>query len=123
MVRLYRNYDPALEQGPVQLVSSFQALGEVVKVKRGSGLVLDWRQMGGNLLAGGDSRVIRLWDAHTESQLVVSPSAQNDFGQQNSPELAGLGYKFGEPSNVDHVRPRLIVDLHRELRRRRCQGL
>lgn len=72
IVRLYRNYDPALEQGSTQLVSSFTALGEIVKVKRGSGMVLDWQQSGGNLLVGGDARAIRLWDAHTESQLVVN---------------------------------------------------
>jgi regulatory associated protein of mTOR len=71
LVRLYRNYDPSLEQGPIQLVSTFRALDDLIQVKRGSGLVLDWKQQGGNLLAGGDARCIRLWDAHTESQLVV----------------------------------------------------
>jgi regulator-associated protein of mTOR len=70
-VRIYRNYDPGAEQGPVQLVTAFRALTEMLPLKRGAGLVLDWRQQGGNLLAGGDSRLIKLWDAHTESALTV----------------------------------------------------
>jgi regulator-associated protein of mTOR len=70
-VRLYRNYDPTLEQGPLQMVSSFRALHEMIQVRRGSGLVLDWKQSSGTLLIGGDSRIIRVWDAHTETQVLV----------------------------------------------------
>jgi regulator-associated protein of mTOR len=81
-VRVYRNYDPAAEQGPVQLVTAWHVLTEMVALKRGAGLVLDWRQLGGNLLAGGDARVIKLWDAHTESALTVAsqPSSCSPFG-------------------------------------------
>ncbi|KAI0673943.1 hypothetical protein C8Q78DRAFT_662134 [Trametes maxima] len=70
MIRLYRNYDPNLCNGPVQMVSAFRGLNEVLQVKRGSGVVTDWKQSGGTLLAGGDSRIIRVWDAHTESQVM-----------------------------------------------------
>lgn len=70
-MRLYRNFDPTLEQGPLQMVSSFRALHEMIQVRRGSGLVLDWKQSGGTLLVGGDSRIIRVWDAHTETQVLV----------------------------------------------------
>jgi len=31
---------------------------------------MDWKQTGGSLLVGGDSRVIRVWDAHTETQVL-----------------------------------------------------
>jgi len=31
---------------------------------------MDWKQAGGFLLVGGDSRIIRVWDAHTEAQLL-----------------------------------------------------
>ena len=71
MIRLYRNYDPSLFHGPVQMVSAFRGLNEVLQVKRGSGLVTDWKQSGGTLLVGGDSRIIRVWDAATESQVMV----------------------------------------------------
>lgn len=72
MIRLYRNYDPNLCNGPVQMVSAFRGLNEVLQVKRGSGVVTDWKQSGGTLLVGGDSRIVRVWDAHTESQMMVS---------------------------------------------------
>jgi WD40 repeat protein len=72
VVRLYRNYDPHLEQGPVQMVSSYRVLNELIQVRQGSGVILDWKQSGGSLLAGGDSRIIRVWDAHTETQLLVT---------------------------------------------------
>lgn len=42
----------------------------MINVRRGSGLILDWKQSGGSLLVGGDSRIIRVWDAHTESQVL-----------------------------------------------------
>ncbi|KAF9022601.1 hypothetical protein BDZ89DRAFT_1070539 [Hymenopellis radicata] len=65
IIRLFRNYDPALEQGPVQLVSAFRGL-ERIPMQRGSGLITDWKASNGTLLIGGDSRVIQTWDAQTE---------------------------------------------------------
>lgn len=71
IVRLYRNYDPTLEQGPLQMVSAFKALNEIVQTRQGSGMVMDWKQLAGTLLVGGDSRVIKTWDAQTENQGMV----------------------------------------------------
>lgn len=71
MIRLYRNYDPSLCNGPVQMVSAFRGLNEVLQVKGGTGVITDWKQTGGILFVGGDSRIVRVWDAHTESQLMV----------------------------------------------------
>ncbi|KAF8195097.1 hypothetical protein BJ912DRAFT_1085993 [Pholiota molesta] len=68
IVRLYRNYDPTLEQGPLQMVSAFRGLNEIVQSRQGTGLVMDWKQTAGTLLLGGDSRVIKVWDAQTETQ-------------------------------------------------------
>ncbi|KDQ62866.1 hypothetical protein JAAARDRAFT_188509 [Jaapia argillacea MUCL 33604] len=73
VIRLYRNYDTSLGQlcsGPVQMVSSFRGLNEVLQVKRGAGIVTDWKQAGGFLMVGGDSRIIRVWDAHTENMIM-----------------------------------------------------
>ncbi|KAI0327680.1 hypothetical protein GY45DRAFT_1327330 [Cubamyces sp. BRFM 1775] len=70
MIRLYRNYDPNLCNAPVQMVSAFRGLNDVLQVKHGSGVVTDWKQAGGTLLVGGDSRIVRVWDAHTESQVM-----------------------------------------------------
>ncbi|KAF5376558.1 hypothetical protein D9757_008290 [Collybiopsis confluens] len=68
VVRLYRNYDPLLDPGPVQMVSSFRALNEIVPTRHGAGMVMDWKQTSGILLVGGDSKVIKTWDAQTEIQ-------------------------------------------------------
>ncbi|KAF9535610.1 hypothetical protein CPB83DRAFT_842046 [Crepidotus variabilis] len=68
IVRLYRNYDPTVEQGPLQMVSGFRALNEMILLRQGSGLVMDWKQSAGILLVGGDSHVIKVWDAQTETQ-------------------------------------------------------
>lgn len=92
-VRIYRHYDSPAHtagfRGP-KLASSFQALPDLVRSKRPSGLVVDWLQGSGHLLAGGDSRVIRVWDAHRElcvvdiptraSSCVTSISSESDFG-------------------------------------------
>ncbi|KAN0060287.1 Target of rapamycin complex 1 subunit kog1 [Thecaphora frezii] len=92
-VRIYRHYDsPAMTlgyRGP-ELASSFRALPDLVRSKRPSGLIVDWLQISGHLLAGGDSRVIRVWDAHRElcvcdiptraSSCVTSLSSETDIG-------------------------------------------
>jgi len=70
VVRLYRNYDLEAAQGPVQMVSSFRGLNEVIQMTKGSGLIMDWKQSGGSLLVAGDSRIIRVWDVHTETQVL-----------------------------------------------------
>ncbi|KAJ6604969.1 hypothetical protein B0H10DRAFT_2077476 [Mycena sp. CBHHK59/15] len=67
VVRLYRNYDPAVDQGPVQMVSAFRGLNELVQIRQGTGVVMDWKQAAGILLVGGDSRIIKVWDAQTET--------------------------------------------------------
>jgi WD40 repeat protein len=71
MIRLYRNYDPATSSSDVQMVSAFRGLSEIISMRRGAGVVVDWKQAGGFLLVGGDSHIIRVWDAHTEAHLLV----------------------------------------------------
>lgn len=72
VVRLYRNYDPLLDPGPVLMVSSFRGLNEIVPMRHGSGVVMDWKQSAGILLVGGDSKAIKTWDAQTEIQGLVN---------------------------------------------------
>lgn len=101
-MRLYRNYDPTLDQGPLQMVSSFRGLTEIINVRRGSGLIMDWKQSGGTLLVGGDSRIIRVWDAHTESQVLVRSLRSIDHVLYSSSNL-GLGNQFREPRHLHSV--------------------
>lgn len=91
-VRIYANYDEpswTSNRGP-KLVSSMRALPHLVRSKRPSGLILDWQQITGSLLTGGDSRYVRVWDAHRElcicdiptrvSSCVTSISSESDVG-------------------------------------------
>ena len=61
------------------MVSSFRALNEIIQMQKGSGLVLDWKQSTGSLLVGGDSRVIKVWDAQTETQILVRKAKCKPF--------------------------------------------
>lgn len=45
----------------------------------GSGVVLDWEQQSGRLLASGDVRYIRVWDSTTELKVQVSIEIADSF--------------------------------------------
>jgi regulator-associated protein of mTOR len=53
------------------MVSAFRGLNELVQVRQGAGVVLDWTQSSGLLFVGGDSRIIKIWDAQTETPTLV----------------------------------------------------
>lgn len=91
-VRIYANYDePCWKAGKgPKLVSSMRALPHLIRSKRPSGLIMDWQQISGSLLVGGDSRSVRIWDAHRElcvcdvptwvPSCVTSISSETDIG-------------------------------------------
>ncbi|XP_072168199.1 regulatory-associated protein of mTOR-like [Diadema setosum] len=72
-VRIWRNYWTP-EGRPVELVTAWQALSDMLVSNRGSGLVLDWEQGSGMLLASGDVRTIRVWDTQRELKLQDIPT-------------------------------------------------
>lgn len=62
-VRIFRDYDTPKPF----LVTAWRALSQLVPTTHAeSGLVLDWQQGRGRLLAGGNARDIKIWDAPTE---------------------------------------------------------
>ncbi|XP_052780147.1 regulatory-associated protein of mTOR-like isoform X2 [Mya arenaria] len=71
-VRLWRNY--VGEDVSPDLVSAFQAVSEMLPLTRGSGLVTNWEQHTGSLLASGDVRFIRVWDTHKELKVQDIPT-------------------------------------------------
>ena len=124
IVRLYRNYDPDLGNGPVQMVSSFRALNDVFTMKRGtgSGVVTDWKQQGGTLLVSGDSRVIRVWDAHTENQILVRfHTFCSPCGILN--RSVGPGHQLRQPSHCHCIRPGIFNDIRSQFRGWHCKGV
>ncbi|XP_022092317.1 regulatory-associated protein of mTOR-like isoform X1 [Acanthaster planci] len=72
-VQIWRNYLPD-SSGPVELVSSWHALSDMLPSIKGAGLVLDWEQESGMLLASGDVRTIRVWDTQRELKLQDIPT-------------------------------------------------
>lgn len=100
IVRLYRNLDPSNSNKPLQLVTAFRALPNMVPMKRGSGLILEWQQYQGLILAGGDSRFLRILDAaheqtvadfSTETESPITALASNPL----SPALFAVGFGDG----------------------------
>lgn len=62
-VRLFRDYDSPKPT----LVTAWRALSQIVQSTYDeSGLVCEWVQARGRLLAGGNAREIKLWDATAE---------------------------------------------------------
>jgi len=123
VIRLYRNYDPSTSQGTVQMVSAFRGLNEVVQMPRGgSGVILDWKQSGGSLLVGGDSRIIRVWDVHTETQVLVSVFLCSAMLILTHHQI-GPGNQRRQPSHLPNVRQWLVLNFCRVLRRRGGEGL
>jgi len=51
---------------PPRLLSAFSAAPDLVAGQRGSGLVTEWQQFSGRLIAGGNSNLIRCWDIEAE---------------------------------------------------------
>ncbi|CAD6976910.1 unnamed protein product [Tilletia controversa] len=93
-VRVWRNYERDYllypDSGP-ELASSFRALPDLIRSRKPSGLVVEWQQIAKVVLAGGDSRVIRVWDTHKElcicdipthtSSPVSSLTSESNIGQ------------------------------------------
>ncbi|XP_077490402.1 regulatory associated protein of MTOR complex 1 isoform X1 [Amblyomma americanum] len=69
-VRVWRNYSASSRE----LVTAFQALGDVPMTARGSGMVLDWDQETTTLITSGDVKVIRVWDTNQEKKVLDMPT-------------------------------------------------
>ncbi|KIO31941.1 hypothetical protein M407DRAFT_4824 [Tulasnella calospora MUT 4182] len=74
MVKVFNNYDPdmAFDDYPIEMCSSFRALPRLSMSEHRSGVVTDWLQPYGLLVVGGDSKTIKIWDAHKETIATVS---------------------------------------------------
>lgn len=72
VIKLYRDYE---DPNQVELVSAFRALTDLVPSNRYAGLVFDWQQGRGHILVAGDVRVIRVWNAGSETCTQVSSAA------------------------------------------------
>ncbi|XP_061193905.1 regulatory-associated protein of mTOR-like isoform X1 [Saccostrea echinata] len=96
-VRIWRNYLTEGYDGK-ELVTAFQAITDLIPTVRRAGLVMDWEQESGMLLASGDVRIIRIWDSQRETKVQDIPTgaescvtslASDSFGR--SLLIAGCG--------------------------------
>lgn len=90
-----------------QLITAFYALPELnpcQRPSRGSGLVIEWQQSKGRLIAGGNTNVIRCWDLESEKCSIkidsrISTSCVTSFAtawdyvqnDKNTGAFSGLG--------------------------------
>lgn len=79
VIRMYRNYAPSddeahLKSKKPELASSWRALTHMVASNVNSGMVFDWLQVNGTVLVAGDVRVIRVWNASSETCIMDIPA-------------------------------------------------
>ena len=89
------------------LSSAFVAVPELNAGQRGSGLVIDWQQSQGRLLASGNTNLIRSWDLHAEKctnviesdvdccLTTLAAAADNNLSSGLGPDIFAAGYGDG----------------------------
>ena len=88
-VHLFRRYDRAVPE----LVSAFRALPDLLRSRYPSGVRVNWQQVNGRLLTAGDSRLVRLWDAHRELCIADVPTHVNACATSLTSD-ADIGHLF-----------------------------
>ena len=71
IIKIYRNYQ---DIDTFEIVSAWRGLTDMLLTPRSTGLLTEWLQIRGSLLTTGDVKVIRVWDAHTETVEVDIPA-------------------------------------------------
>lgn len=66
VVKIWKNY---VSDSDNRLITAFQVIQDLLPSTRGSGLILQWEQHLSQLLASGDVRHVRVWDAEKETKI------------------------------------------------------
>ncbi|XP_054724239.1 regulatory-associated protein of mTOR-like isoform X2 [Uloborus diversus] len=88
-VKVWKDYASASSVRPV---TAFRVVQDLLPSTRGSGLVLRWEQHSLRLLASGDVRHVRVWDAQREAKLQDLPTGADSCVSclSSCPESPGL---------------------------------
>lgn len=87
IVKIYKNID-SLDD--LEMISAWRGLTDMLLTPRSSGLLTEWQQIRGSLLVTGDVKIIRIWDAHTETVQVDIPAKTSSLVTSiTSDQLAG----------------------------------
>lgn len=92
VIKMYKNFhcESYDDDKPVQLVTAWRALTDLLLTSRISGLVSDWQQSRGSLLVSGDVKIIRVWDAPRELCIADIPArSSSSITNLTSDQVAG----------------------------------
>jgi regulator-associated protein of mTOR len=100
VLKVYRNY-----AGPdVKVIAAFRALTELVPSNRNAGLVFDWQQGQGKALVAGDVKVVKVWNAATETCVGDIPARSSScVTSLTSDQVAGQIFVAGFGDGVVRV--------------------
>lgn len=71
VVNIYKDF---YDMEKLHMISSWRGLTDLLLTPRSTGLLTEWQQSRGSLLVTGDVKIIRIWDALTESIEVDIPA-------------------------------------------------
>jgi regulator-associated protein of mTOR len=73
-VKVWRNYYSEMGSTSPDMLTSWQALTDMLPIAKGSGMVVHWDQSSGLLYTSGDVRIIRIWDTQKELRVQDLPT-------------------------------------------------
>lgn len=106
-MRLFRHYDSE----DVEVVTAFRGLPSIEpSSKAEAGLIAEWQQGTGQLLIGGNTREIRVWDAYREAlHYSILTRANSCISSLTSDQVAGFivaaGFGDGSVRLYDQRKP------------------
>jgi regulator-associated protein of mTOR len=68
-IRIWRNFGINGRNESPEMVTAFHIFNDIQSSSKSSGVILSWNQSEQNLIATGEPRVIRLWDARKEMKI------------------------------------------------------
>ena len=101
VLKVYRQY---WDMHEVKVVTAWRVLTELVPSNRNAGLVFDWQQSSGKVLAAGDTRLIKIWNAATENCVQDIPARSSScVTSLTSDQVAGDVFVAGFGDGVVRV--------------------
>lgn len=97
IVNIYKDFHDTED---LFMISSWRGLTDLLLTPRSTGLLTEWQQSRGSLLVTGDVKIIRIWDALTESVEVDIPAKSSSLitsltSDQFSGNIFVAGYSDG----------------------------
>lgn len=91
VVKIYRNFHyEGGDEKPVELVTAWRALTDLLLTSKSTGLISEWQQSRGSLLVSGDVKVFRVWDAQRELCVLDIPArSTSSITSITSDQVAG----------------------------------